>query len=207
MFYKLSLKKWIFNKAVRKSLSDDFKKDNIACLLSNTWNLHQDIPKSSTRNMSRMVSLLLSSASNSIAMYRALIEMGIPDKIAKKYIEKVNWEIGKYIGAPIYFLSKICIKKPLYRINWINDLLWKYLFTEPFKRVPVESDADVAFNVIRCPFHEYFKSQDLLELCESASCCHDYLLAEEWHSKFVRTQTLASGSDHCDFRFYTSDRR
>ncbi len=206
MFIKRSFLKWIFSKAVKKTLLAEFENENIVRLLNTLWNLHEEIPESPTKDESRSVGLLLSSARKSIALYRAFLEMGISDETAKKYIEKVNWELGKYLGAPIYSLSRISGKNPVRRINWINDALWRFLFTEPFKRAPVESDADVAFNITRCPFQEYYKSQNLLELCEFASCSQDHLLAKAWHSKFQRKQTLASGGDYCDFRFYTDDR-
>ncbi len=203
MFHKLSFQKLMFNKAVKKTLLAEYKNDKIDQLLDKTWNLHEDIPKPSVKGK---VGFLLSSARKSIALYRAFLEMGIPDETAKKYVEIVNWELGKCIGTPMYSLSRIIWKNPACRLKWIIDVLWKFLFDGPFKRIPVESDADVAFNITRCPFQEYYKSQNLLELCEYASCNQDYLLAKTWHSKFQRKQTLASGGDYCDFKFYTDDK-
>jgi hypothetical protein len=88
------------------------------------------------------------------------------------------------------------------RVKWINDVLWKYLFTKPFERMQADSNAKIAFNITRCPFQEYYKSQGVIELCEYSSCSQDHLLSKTWHLKFLRTQTLASGGEYCDFRFY-----
>ncbi len=181
----------------------EFKDDTIERLLERMWHLHEDIPESPHKGT---VGFLLSFSRKSIALHKAIFEIGISDATGKKYIEQINWKLGKYIGTPIYSLSRIIGKNPVLRIKWINDTLWKFLFTEPLKRVPVDSDADVAFNVISCPFQEYYKSQDLLELCEYASCNLGYPLAKAWHSKFQRKQTLANGGDHCDFKFYTNDK-
>ncbi|MCP4402056.1 MAG: L-2-amino-thiazoline-4-carboxylic acid hydrolase [bacterium] len=191
---------------MKKTLLAEFENDNIVRLLDILWNLYEDIPEFPAKDASRSVGWLLSSARKSIALYRTFLEMGLSDETAKKYIERVNWELGKNIGAPLYYVSRIRGKNPVRRIHWINDALWKFLFTEPFKRVPAESDASVAFNITRCPFQEYYTSQNLPELCEFASCSQDHLLAKAWHSTFQRTQTLAGGGDYCDFRFYTSDR-
>ncbi len=66
------------------------------------------------------------------------------------------------------------------------------------------SDDAVAINVSYCAFCEIPKTLGLVEACDSG--CH----ADEvffpgflapFGLRFVRTQTLARGGDHCDFRF------
>lgn len=202
MLSKLSFQKWTFSKAVKKTLLTEFEKDKIARLLDRVWNIYEEIPESPLKNESRAVGLMLSTARKNIALYKAFIELNIPKEKTKKYIEEINWEINKIIGAPMFVFSIIRGKNALDRVKWINDVLWKFLFTKPFERVQVDSDASVAFNITRCPFQEYYKSQNVIELCEYTSCSQDYFLAETWHSKFTREQTLASGGEFCDFRFY-----
>ncbi|MBU0991153.1 MAG: L-2-amino-thiazoline-4-carboxylic acid hydrolase [Proteobacteria bacterium] len=64
------------------------------------------------------------------------------------------------------------------------------------------SDADVAFNVRRCPFQEYYKCQGVPVICQYASCNLGYPLAKAWHATLMRSHTLAGDNLPCDFRFY-----
>lgn len=202
MFSKLSFQKWTFNKAVKKKLLAELGNDKTAHLLDRVWNIYEKIPESPLKDESRAVGLMLSTARKNIALYKVLIELDTPKEKTQKYIEEINWEINRIIGAPMFVFSIIKGKKPVARVKWINDVLWKYLFTKPFKRVQVDSDTLIAFNITRCPFQEYYRSQNVIELCEHTSCSQDYLLAKTWHSKFIREQTLARGGEFCDFRFY-----
>ncbi len=104
MFHKFSFLKWVFSKAVKKTLLAEFENDNIVRLLDILWNLHEDISESSAKDESRSVGLLLSSARKSIALYRAFLEMGISDETAKIYIEKIGLMIHYgdfYLPSPL----------------------------------------------------------------------------------------------------------
>jgi hypothetical protein len=47
----------------------------------------------------------------------------------------------------------------------------------------------------------YFKDQGVPELTEPAAGNLDYRMAREWGVELVRTQTIADGAAHCDFRW------
>lgn len=198
----LSCQRRVFNNAVKKIVCVDFDKDECSLLLNKLWFFYDGIPESPLRCRSRAVGLMLSSARKNIALYKAFIALDVSKEKIRQYIAEINWEISRIIGTPMFILSMVKGKNASVRIKWINDVLWKYLFTRPFERVPADSDASVAFNIKRCPFQEYYRSQGVIELCGYASCSQDYLLAKTWHSTFKREQTLARGDDFCDFRFY-----
>jgi L-2-amino-thiazoline-4-carboxylic acid hydrolase len=200
------LNRRIFNRAVKQTLSAELKDDNIADLLNRVWDIYRGISDSADKGKSRVVDMILDSARKNIALYKALLEIEVPDEIAKKHAEKINWELNKKMGTFIYFLSTVIWRPPTRRVKWINNMLWKYVFTKPFERVLVESAADVAFNITRCPIQEYYRVQNVLELCEYTSCNMDPLLAKAWRSRFQRDQTLAKGDAYCDFRFYVNNR-
>jgi hypothetical protein len=65
---------------------------------------------------------------------------------------------------------------------------------------PVATEGDVAFDVVRCPVASYFRERHAADLCTASWCNLDYALAELTHETLVRTKTLASGDDRCDFR-------
>lgn len=64
----------------------------------------------------------------------------------------------------------------------------------------VAADSGIAFDVVRCPIANYFRGQGAVDLCSASWCNLDYALAELTHEKLVRTKTLVSGDDRCDFR-------
>jgi hypothetical protein len=64
----------------------------------------------------------------------------------------------------------------------------------------VAAGRDVAFDVVRCPVASYFRAQGAADLCLASWCNLDYALAELSRETLVRTKTLVSGNDRCDFR-------
>lgn len=62
------------------------------------------------------------------------------------------------------------------------------------------SDHGTAFDVVKCPVANYFRAQNAADLCVASWCNLDYALADLTHDKLVRTETLVSGQDRCDFR-------
>jgi hypothetical protein len=66
----------------------------------------------------------------------------------------------------------------------------------------VNAGADsVVFDVRRYPAADFFRSQGLGSLCQKSWCDLDCPLAERWDVTLTRSQTLAGGAGHCDFRF------
>ena len=66
----------------------------------------------------------------------------------------------------------------------------------------IATDGDVAFDVVRCPVASYFRERHAADLCTASWCNLDYALAELTHKTLVRTKTLVSGDDRCDFRLH-----
>ena len=68
----------------------------------------------------------------------------------------------------------------------------------------VHTDADVAFDVVRCPIADYVRERRAADLCIASWSNHDYALAELTGDKLVRTKTIVGGDDRCDFSCTTS---
>ena len=65
---------------------------------------------------------------------------------------------------------------------------------------PVAAEQGLAFDVVQCPVANYFRAHNAADLCVASWCNLDYPLAEMTHETLVRTKTLVSGNDRCDFR-------
>jgi hypothetical protein len=61
----------------------------------------------------------------------------------------------------------------------------------------------VAFDVTLCPLANYFEDQGVPELTPHAACNLDYCAARECGVGLVRSQAIADGAAHCDFRWYS----
>ncbi|MFQ5596376.1 MAG: L-2-amino-thiazoline-4-carboxylic acid hydrolase [Anaerolineae bacterium] len=88
------------------------------------------------------------------------------------------------------------------------DWFVRFPYTAPgYQMQYVEAEKNtVAFDVgwcptYRCPAADYFARQGLSELCVSAFCDLDPPLADQWGVTLERSQTLAGGATHCNFRF------
>lgn len=135
------------------------------------------------------------------ALYRALREYGMPPEQAQPLIEEINWEVfGTGIGASFAF-SRLRGAKLQTRVQWILDVLFFALFTQPFRKQDVPSNNGIAFDVVRCPIAEYFQQQGVPELTRAAACDLDHRMANIWGVKLERSQTIAAGDARCDFRF------
>lgn len=71
---------------------------------------------------------------------------------------------------------------------------------------PVAAERGVAFDVVQCPVAGYFRGRNAADLCVASWCNLDYALAEMTHETLVRTKTLVSGDDRCDFRLRADGR-
>lgn len=206
--------KAIFNRAIRKVLSGYLSADNIALIKAATWEIHDATPEAADKGANLSIGFLLALARNNIAFYQALLQLNVPPQQAKVYLEHVNWEASKFLGRPLFLLSALFARGNQQRMVWSNEFLWKYLFRHPFARAKIAKaddsnsgqniateKADLAFNVTACPFQKYYRSQNMIEICEHAACKQDYKLAAAWDASFQRSKTLAKGDDCCDFRF------
>jgi hypothetical protein len=77
----------------------------------------------------------------------------------------------------------------------------------PIPQGHLPSKAGVAFDVTLCPLADYFRDQGVPELTQHAACNLDYSAAREFGVKLLRTQSIAGGSVHCDFRWTFPEER
>ena len=120
---------------------------------------------------------------------------------AGEFVETVAVEYYQPVPAAMFKLSRLRSAKREARVKWIFGIITRYFFTPPFEHRHLPSDTGVAFDVTVCPLADYFKKQGVPELTEYAACNMDYCLAREFGIELVRSQTIANGAEHCDFRW------
>ena len=120
---------------------------------------------------------------------------------AGAFVETIMLEVYQPVPAAMFKLSRLRSAKRETRVKWLLGMITRYFFTSPFRHRYLPSETGVAFDVTVCPLADYFKDQGVPELTEPAAGNLDYRMAREWGVELVRTQTIADGAAHCDFRW------
>jgi hypothetical protein len=137
----------------------------------------------------------------SCALYRAVREDGMSQAEAAALVETVMSDVYRPVPAALFKLSRLRGGNRETRVKWLLGMMPRYFFSAPFRYRAVPSKTDVAWDVLRCPLADYFRDQGVPELTRHAACKMDYHMAREWGVDLVRSQTIAEGAAHCDFRF------
>ncbi len=187
-------------RAVSKHLATSIPADECDWVWQRTVRLQSELCLTRPRH-SFGVNLFLRYMEWDNALYRALREHGIPQEQASQLIEEINWEVFGAGNMVSFTLSRLRSSKLQTRIQWILDLMFFALFTKPFRKEAVPSESGIAFDVVCCPVADYFRQQGIPELTRYAACNLDHRMAQNWGVKLTRTQTIAKGDAHCDFRY------
>ncbi len=146
-------------------------------------------------------------AALTIGLYRALLSHEVPEAEARSLTAGVTERVYEKLAIFPTALSAIGRGSTRDRVKRATDLFRRFPFTAPaYDMVDVAAADDVvAFDVRRCPVAEHFRAHDLSELCVASWCDLDYPLAERWGARLERSQTIAGGASHCDFRWRIPD--
>jgi hypothetical protein len=70
-----------------------------------------------------------------------------------------------------------------------------------------ETEAAVAYNVVRCRYAEMYREMGLAEIGHLLSCGRDGTFCKGFNPsiELERNQTIMSGASHCDFRYTMPD--
>ena len=116
-------------------------------------------------------------------------------------VETVMSDIYQPVPETLFKISRFRSANRETRVKWLLGLMTRYFFSSPFCHRHLPSEAGVAFDVTVCPLADYFKSQGVPELTPHAACNMDYRAARAFGVDLVRSQTIAGGAAHCDFRW------
>ncbi len=138
----------------------------------------------------------------SCALYRAVQEHGMSQAEAAALVEKIMTDVYRPVPAAMFKFSRLRSAKRDVRVRWIlGNITRRFLPAPPFCYRHLPSQTGVAFDITLCPFANYFKERGVPELTEPAAGNLDYVMAQEWGVELVRSQTIADGAVHCDFRW------
>lgn len=144
-----------------------------------------------------------------LALFRAMREDGLEQEGAVDQVARLVWEPLKAVGSivslykhtPIpMMLWKATVKLAATTIQ--GPPAWEYTWLEP------SNEFDFGFDVTYCAYWEYLKQMNAPEVGR-AYCQGDNYIAGHLTPAvvFLRTKTLATGGDCCDFRYRRGTRK
>lgn len=145
---------------------------------------------------------LLRTSAYAVALHRVLVGSGFDSTRANALIADAVY--SSIIGARtfLYHLGGLRYRKPLDRARWGSRIARRFYYRSPDW---VMEDVDMAdgfgFDVSRCVVAEFFRALGMGDLCSQAICAQDVRTAQAHGVVLERTQTLATGGSHCDFRY------
>jgi hypothetical protein len=139
-----------------------------------------------------------------IAIHRALVSRGKPPETARTVMRNLVWDGYLVIGSFAWLLAWRPGSSRLARTRRAMNLFRRLYFTVPefaWREVPPKPGR-AGFDCVQCPIARKFREEDLAEAAVHGICSLERRLSAHWGIRLVRTQTLADGGSHCDFRWH-----
>ena len=139
-----------------------------------------------------------------LAMHETLLRQGVAAVQSHRLIYDIGWSVYRQMAEPPLLIASAFTRDPRKRLKLATDLFRSFPFGSPSYgwRDVSSPDGAIAFDCVKCPVAEFFASHNASELCVQTFCRLDFPLAQTWGGRLERNGTIASGAEHCDFRWY-----
>jgi hypothetical protein len=144
-----------------------------------------------------------------IAVYRALVARGQSPELARSVLRNLAWDGWRVMGGLTWALAWRPGRSRLARTREAMALFRRLFFGEPdfgWRELP-EQPGRAGFDCLRCPIERAFAAEGLSDVAVHSLCSLERRLSASWGVRLVRSQTLADGGTHCDFRWHARDGR
>jgi len=147
--------------------------------------------------------LMVHLAAFTIAMFNTLLDYEHSKEDATRLVYDIAWRAYAKMGEIPWVLGARFSQDGYRRLHFSVDAFLTFPFSSPaYQWEKIDAGAEVyAFDMLRCPVAEYFRSHGLEQLCVNTWCNLDFPLARQWGSRLERAGTLAGGAERCDFRW------
>jgi ubiquinone biosynthesis protein len=193
----------LLDPTVRPVLCERFGTDGSA-VLDRIWSRAQERWPTLPRQSSLGATITVRLAAVTAAAYETFIADGATTEEATRTVYDIAWAVYRKMGSAAWALSAVAGHDDADRMRIATLAFRTFPFSAPsyeWKDVASPSDV-VGFDCLKCPVADYFKTQQLSELCVRTWCALDFPLAEDvWHAKLERAGSIAGGQSHCDFRW------
>jgi len=148
----------------------------------------------------------------SLAAYRAFLDSDIPHERAIELIGDALWNLyALAVNIPLTFVRPFT-KNPQTRLNFVLRVFLFFPFAEDpvgYHRTYWKENGRYCTDWHRCVVYDYFRehgTEKEIEFFRSTWCQYDFALPRLIHPDgfYERPQTLSSGDEICDMRWYGS---
>ena len=187
----------------RRALAAQFGATTADLVLARTWREYLVRLASMPRHGAEGSRLVQRWTLLALALYRALRSRGLGEDVSRAALRTLLWDGMRVIGRVAWLLAWWPGRAPLERTQRAMRHFRRLFFTTPgfeWREVPAQAGR-VGLDCVRCPIARRFAAEGLADVAVHAICSLDRRLAADWGVRFTRSQTLADGGTHCDFRW------
>jgi L-2-amino-thiazoline-4-carboxylic acid hydrolase len=138
------------------------------------------------------------------AAYETILALPTSAQDATRTVHDIAWAVYQKIGGAAWAISGALSTDSTQRLRLATVAFRTFPFNGPFcewEDIP----SPVGFDCLHCPVADYFKADNLSELCVRTWCALDFPLAETvWDARLERSGSIAGGATRCDFRWHTT---
>lgn len=175
-----------------------------SAILDRIWNRAEERWATLPRQSSLGATITVRLAAVTAAAYETFVAEDATEEEATRTVYDIAWAVYRKMGSAAWALSAVAGPDDADRMRVATVAFRTFPFSAPsyeWKDVPSPSGV-VGFDCLKCPVADYFKTQQLSELCVRTWCALDFPLAEDvWHANLDRSGSIAGGQSHCDFRW------
>lgn len=177
---------------------------SVSDLLKQTWARYYELEPTVAIQPTLGAVFSTHAAALILAMHETLLRHGVVASESHRLIYDIGWSVYRQMAEPPLLIASAFTRDPRKRLKLATDLFRSFPFGAPSYgwRDVSTADGAIAFDCVKCPVAEFFASHNASELCVQTFCRLDFPLAQTWGGQLERSGTIASGAEHCDFRWY-----
>lgn len=148
--------------------------------------------------------LVMRWATLAVAVHRALLARGQTPEVARTVLRNLMWDPFRVAGSIAWALAWRPGRSRIARTRHAMRHFRKLFYAAPdfaWRELPREA-GHAGFDCLQCPIARTFIAEDLADVAVHSICSLERRLSASWGLRLVRTQTLADGGTHCDFRWH-----
>lgn len=152
-----------------------------------------------------------------VALYRALLDIGIPQSHACDLVADAGWRIYRSATRPLAAAAHLRSRQPQRRVEIVLELLLHFPFSAPGRpgyEVETWAEDDAMYTTWTCcPPHEFVRrltrereDRGDLEAFRRSWCSYDWSLNDllaGGDGDYSRPHTMSHGDSQCDMRWST----
>lgn len=179
--------------------------DDVYSILEETWKNFKQLSKTAPKGNTVGSRMMLKNGVWSLALYKAILKVGAEKEYASELCGDLLWKYYQRDVRRTRLKACLSSRKPKEQMARIQEIFLKIL-EKPGYDLKVIQDPDAfAYDIYRCPVHDYFKSlgHEELEFFQKTWCTLDFPLAEHLvkGGGYARQHTLSYGDAMCDMRW------